>query len=64
MSIKDKNKFEEIILPYIHPDCYYKLLCDPPKTPLNSRNLNKDVTVLNPQETVENAERLDVMPNK
>ena len=37
--------------------CYHK-------TPLNRETPEMDNPVLNPQETVENAERLEVMPNE
>lgn len=60
----NKNKFIELIKPYIHKDCYYKLHLDPPKTPLNEETPKKDNLVLNPQEIEENAERLEVMPNE
>lgn len=62
---RDVPKFIELIKPYIHEDCIYKLhLNELPKTPLNGETPEMDNTVLNLQETGENAERLEVMPNK
>ena len=61
----DSIKFINLIKEYIHPDCWYKLHIDPPKTPLNRETPEKlDNPVLNPQETEENAERLEVTPNE
>ena len=58
--------FNELVKDYILPSMEYKLLDHSSrKTPLNGENLgNQATTVLNPQEIEENAERLEVMPNK
>ena len=64
LSKKDSSKFVDLIKDYIHPECLYKLHIDPPKTPLNREVPEMDNPVLNPQETGENAERLEVMPNE
>lgn len=58
-----RKKFTDLILPYIHSDCLYKIY-DDLKTPLNRETPGMDNPVLNPQETEENAERLEVMPNE
>lgn len=52
---KYKNKFKNIIEPFIHPDCKYKLIKSPCKTPLNGETPKKDNPVLNPSEMKENA---------
>lgn len=57
--------FTDIIAPYIHPDCLYKLHVSHLKNSVKQGNsCNIDNPVLNLQETEENAERLEVMPNK
>ena len=61
---KDAKRFYNLIFPYIHTDCLYKLGPDAPKTPLNRETPEKDNPVLNPQEIEEKAKRLDVMPNE
>lgn len=58
-----KETFENLIIPYIHKDCFYKMHNGIPKTPLNRVNPKQDVPVLNPLETEEKAKRLTVMPN-
>ena len=58
------KKFEDLVRPYIHPDCLYKLRVDPKNSVKQESSLCKDNPVLNPQETEENAERLEVMPNE
>lgn len=60
---RDASKFIELVKPYIHKDCIYKLhLNELPKTPLNGETPEMDNTVLNPQVIEEDAERLEVMP--
>lgn len=59
-----KDKFTNLIQPYIHDDCLYKLHTASIKTPLNGETPKKDNPVLNLQETEENADRLEVMLNK
>lgn len=55
-SKKSGEIFKNLVLPYIHSDCFYKLHIDPPKTPLNGETPNiQDNPVLNPQEIEENA---------
>lgn len=59
---KDARRFEQLISDYIHPDCKYKLWYS-----LNSvkqGKSEKDVPVLNSQETEKKAKRLDVIPNE
>ena len=58
-----KDKFVHLIEPYIHQDCLYKIY-DDHKTPLNGETPAKDNPVLNSQETMNNADRLEVMPNE
>ena len=62
LKAADLNLFYNLVKPYIHADCSYKLdWCS-----LNSVKQGKAeeaVPVLNPQEIEENAERLEVMPN-
>ena len=60
---KDAAQFCDLVKPYIHEDCWYKLGPDAPKTPLNGESPEMDNPVLNPQEIEENADRLEVMPN-
>lgn len=62
LSIKDFDKFKQLVNPYIHPSLIYKL--GEFKTPLNRETPKMDNPVLNPQEIGENAKRLEVMPNK
>jgi hypothetical protein len=63
LSTKDLCIFINLVEPYIHPDCAYKInWCS-----LNSVKQGKTkkvVPVLNPQETEEKAKRLEVMPNE
>lgn len=61
---KDAKKFYNLVFPYIHTDCLYKLGPDALKTPLNRETPTMDNPVLNPQEIEENAERLEVTPNE
>lgn len=49
-----KDKFTDLIEPYIHEDLVYKLHCRT-KTPLNGKTPSEDNSVLNPQEIEENA---------
>lgn len=58
---KYREKFKNIIEPFIHSDCKYKLIKSSCKTPLNGETPEKDNPVLNPPEMEENAERLEVM---
>lgn len=63
LKATDLKLFYDLVKPYIHSDCLYKLeWCS-----LNSVKQGKAieaVPVLNPQEIEENAERLEVMPNE
>jgi predicted transcriptional regulator len=63
LSAKDLCIFINLVEPYIHPDCAYKInWCS-----LNSVKQGKTkevVPVLNPQETEEKAKRLDVTPTE
>lgn len=45
---KDATKFCNLVRPYIHEDCLYKLGLDAPKTPLNGESPEMDNPVLNP----------------
>lgn len=57
--------FKTILLKYNEcPDMLYKIGVCRRKTPLNRETPEMDNPVLNPQETEENAERLEVMPNE
>lgn len=42
----DSIKFINLVKPYIHSDCLYKLKLDSLKTPLNGENPEVDNTVL------------------
>jgi predicted transcriptional regulator len=59
---KDCEKFRNLISPYIHSNCLYKL--GPTINSVKQGNSLEDNPVLNPQEIEENAERLEVMPNE
>lgn len=59
ISAKSSKTFVDLILPFMHPDCMYKLHSRY-KTPLNEETPEKDNPVLNPLEMEENAERLEV----
>ena len=54
ISAKSSKIFVNLIFPYIHPDCMYKLHCRY-KTPLNGETPEKDNPVLTPSEMKENA---------
>ena len=63
LKAADLPKFVNLIQPYLHEDCKYKL----DWYSLNSVKQGKTkevVPVLNPQEIEEKAKRLDVMPNE
>lgn len=45
---RDATRFCDLVRPYIHEDCWYKLGLDAPKTPLNGETPKKDNLVLNP----------------
>lgn len=62
ISSKSVNRFISIVKPYITTDLLYKISSS--KTPLNRETPELDNPVLNPQETEENAKRLEVMPSK
>ena len=51
----DSQKFKNLVLPYIHKDCLYKLGPDALKTPLNGETPIMDNPVLNSQEIEKNA---------
>lgn len=59
---KDTQKFKQLVKPYIHSDCWYKL--GPTENSVKQGNSQVDNPVLNLQEIEENAERLEVMPNE
>ena len=62
ISSKSAQIFKNLIKDYIHPDCLYKITAT--ENSVKQGNSQVDNPVLNPQETEENAERLDVMPNE
>lgn len=64
ISSKYREIFKNIIEPYVHPDCKHKLIKSSCKTPLNGETPEKDNPVLNPSETKEDAERLEVTLTK
>ena len=62
---ESNDLFKNILLKYNEcPDMLYKIGVCRHKTPLNRETPEMDNPVLNPQETEENAKRLEVMPNE